>query len=142
MQTQTTDRFALLISQACAIHCILLPILGMGFPVLALFSQRIAPLEWVFWGTSLALAAYSLTRSYRRHKKWLPLALATGGLVLLALTKIEYDNTYQFVPFRGHMLMMRQGLSLRLGAGFLLFAAHALNLHFTSHFQAATPATA
>ena len=135
MQTQTTDRWGLLLSQACAIHCILLPILGMGFPVLALVSRQVAPLEWVFWGCSLGLAAFSLTRSYRRHGQWLPLGLAASGLILLALTKLEYDQAYQFVPFRGHMLMMKQGLSLRLGAGCLLFAAHALNLHFTKRWQ-------
>jgi hypothetical protein len=135
MQTQTTDRWALLISQACAIHCILLPILGMAFPVLALFSRQAAPLEWVFWGCSLALAAFSLTRSYRRHGRWLPLALASLGLILLALTKLTYDQSYQFVPFRGHMLMMKQGLGLRLGAGCLLFAAHALNIHYTNAWQ-------
>ncbi len=118
MKALAADKWGLLMSQACAVHCVFLPMLSVALPFLGGFNQRLAGLEWYFLGRSAAvIAAYAMRHSWTRYHNALPAILAASGLVMMAGAKLTYDNTYEYIPIRGHMLFVNSGLGWRLAGG-------------------------
>ncbi|MGL4347561.1 MAG: MerC domain-containing protein [Chitinophagaceae bacterium] len=59
----------LVLSLACAIHCILMPIILIAFPIIfnSLEHHEIHWEEWVLVGTSLVIGFFTLHHSYKKH---------------------------------------------------------------------------
>lgn len=97
MQTYL-DRFAILLSGICAIHCILLPLIAIFVPFLT--SIRHGHDIHQFWFHQfilfiiLPVSIIALYSGFRTHRKWLPIVIAVIGLIILIMSAI----------FAGHML--------------------------------------
>ncbi len=135
MKALAADKWGLLMSQACAVHCVFLPMLSVAVPFLGGVNQRLAGFEWYFLAFSTAIAAYAMRRSWTRYRNAWPAILAASGLIMMAGAKLNYDNTFEFIPFRGHMLLVNSGLGWRLLAGCLIFSGHAVNIRLSKHFS-------
>ena len=84
------DRFAIILSGLCAVHCIAVPLAVSLFPFLSLslehgddthellFHQIIV---FIIIPTSLI----ALSTGFITHKRWLPTVIATVGLVILLI---------------------------------------------------------
>jgi hypothetical protein len=84
---ETMDRAATFTSAACAVHCVLGPIILPLLPVAT--GQFVGPgLEWTFTAASVLLGASSLGHSYRAlHRNPVPLLWFGVGVTFLILAK-------------------------------------------------------
>ena len=76
------DKVGITCSSACAIHCLLLPIIAFTFPVLSNSLHS----EWVHLGLLITLiptALVSFTKSIKIHSRYTPITLGTIGVSLL-----------------------------------------------------------
>lgn len=122
--TQTTrarswfDRGAMSLSVVCALHCLLLPIVAIGVPVLsetALFGER-AHLWLLIAAVPLSVAA--LITSQRHHpNRWVAAGIVSG-LVLLGGGVIAHEAF-------GHGMVE---VSVTLAGAGVLLLAHLANL--------------
>jgi hypothetical protein len=138
MKALAADKWGLLMSQACAVHCVFPPMLSVAVPFLGGINQRLAGFEWYFLAFSTVIASYAMRRSWTDYHNALPALLAASGLLMMAAAKLTYDNTFEFIPFRGHMLLVNSGLGWRLLAGCLIFSGHAVNIRLSRHFSRST----
>jgi len=79
------DRFGATASFLCAIHCALMPFVIALLPLVGLSFLADHRFEAGFVAFACVLASAALFSGYRRHRRRLPLLLATPGLVLLVL---------------------------------------------------------
>lgn len=112
------DKFAILLSGVCLVHCLLAPIILTLLPIISLsvmvedmlFHQLML---WIVVPTSLV----ALFIGCRKHRRWL-IAL-TGALGIAVLFA---------VAFLGHDILTLNGEKLATGAGGLILAfSHFLN---------------
>ena len=90
------DRFAIILSGLCAVHCIAVPLAVSLFPFLSLslehgddthellFHQIIV---FIIIPTSLI----ALSIGFITHKRWLPTVIATVGLVILLIPALFFE---------------------------------------------------
>ena len=90
----TTDRAAILISAACVVHCLLLPIGVIAFPVLATSFLSEGTFHTVLLWVILPTSLFALALGCRRHRDPAVIALGASGLLLLALAVIAIHPTY------------------------------------------------
>lgn len=77
------DRWGIMISSACLVHCLALPLLGAMLP---LFAASLPADEWVhplLLGSALPVTGLALLRGYRRHRLARPALLGCLGLALI-----------------------------------------------------------
>lgn len=78
------DRWGIMISSACLVHCLALPLLGAMLP---LFAASLPADEWVhplLLGAALPVTGLALLRGYRRHRRARPALIGCLGLALIA----------------------------------------------------------
>jgi hypothetical protein len=125
------DRFAVLLSLACMIHCLAIPLLAAVLPIVggALLPDR--EFHWVMLGLVLPASLWALTSGCRRHRRLRVAAIGSAGLGVLI-----------GVALFGHTLFGPTGERLATSAGAVLVAvAHVLNyrhLHATARDGCAT----
>ncbi|MEM7161103.1 MAG: MerC domain-containing protein [Bacteroidota bacterium] len=89
----------------CAIHCAAVPFL-LSLAATASLSFLQSP--WFEFGI-LALAfvfvLLSLVPSYRKHKKALPLVLASVGLIAVVVNHILFGHEFYIISFIGAILI-------------------------------------
>ncbi len=122
---------------ACAAHCFTLPLL-LAFVPAALMALRsfqhpahglmtallvMSRWEWVFALLASGLAVASTTLGRRRHRRRLPLVLASAGALALLPSAL-------YLPLKESLLW--HGLATACG-GLLLAAAHIANRRETTH---------
>ncbi len=94
------------VSLLCAFHCMLLPlILTLG--IFAGAHWLMNPLgEWIFTGTSIVIASWSLLRSYsNKHRNVIPLLIATLGFLGLFLAQtIIVSNKHGLMAIAGGLI--------------------------------------
>ena len=82
-------------SGICVIHCILLPVFVLAFPV---FGRHYEELEgfWhtAFIGGSVGFFVLAFSMGYKHHKNWQPLALGFIGCVFLGLSYFAEDSLH------------------------------------------------
>jgi len=102
-------------SLVCAVHCVLLPLLIAGLPLLGLEVLENEKLEYALLGFSFLVGYSALFRGYRKHHRHAkPLVLFSFGyLALLAGHFLAPENWEPFV--------------ITLGAGLIVWA-HLQNL--------------
>jgi hypothetical protein len=82
-QSARLDFFGFWASALCALHCALMPVV-LGISALGGLAFLASPwAEGLMLGSSGLLAATSLLPSWRKHRQWLPLALAAAGFAFL-----------------------------------------------------------
>lgn len=117
------SRVGMWLSVACAIHCVLTPILFLAAPAI---SRQVEGLGWIDWftlGVAAALTLLQLLPEYRFHHKPQALRLALAGLLALTiglvLDKMEAAQVL-------HTLLMVVG-SLLMATAF--YKGHRLRHH-------------
>ncbi len=112
------DRAGIVISLACAVHCVALPVLAGLLPFLGLRHFVDERLEWTFVATTAIIGVVSHTRAYRRHHRHLgPGVLFAGGVLLIVGVRLL------------HLEGLADPAAAAVGGAFAI-TAHALNLRW------------
>lgn len=81
VESSTRDRVLALLPAACAVHCLLTPVLAAGLPFIALGPTG----EWIAFAVSTVIAGWAVRTTasvHGRKRVWLP--TAAGAAVWLA----------------------------------------------------------
>lgn len=80
-----SDKFAIGLSAACAVHCLLLPLMAAFLP--SILTLPFADESFHFWMVIFVIpvSAYALTMGCNKHKRYRVFALGLLGLALLVL---------------------------------------------------------
>ena len=122
------DRFAILLSGICAIHCIALPIVASLIPMLAITIQHGYALH-EFWFHQfilifiLPVSVIALIAGYRVHHQILPVIISSIGLLILVGVALfaGYLISHHLMPHDGETLVTVFG-------GLIHAVGHLLNL--------------
>jgi len=130
-RTGLLDRFAVLLSLVCMIHCLAIPLLAALLPIVGGVLLPDREFHWVMLGLVLPASLWALMSGCRRHRRLRVAAIGSAGLgVLIA------------VALFGHALFGPAGERFATSAGSTLVAvAHFLNyrhLHAAAHDACAT----
>ncbi len=106
------DRFAIVLSSICAIHCIALPLVAGLVPLLAVATNHDNALH-EFWFHQfilifiLPVSIIALIVGYRLHHQRIPVIIGVIGLVILAMVALFADLliTQQIIPHSGETLL-------------------------------------
>jgi len=106
------DRFAIVLSSICAIHCIALPLVAGLVPLLAVATNHANALH-EFWFHQfilifiLPVSIIALIVGYRLHHQRIPVIIGVIGLVILATVALFADLliTQQIIPHSGETLL-------------------------------------
>ena len=118
---ENLDKVGILCSGACAIHCIMTPIITLGSPAIASFFKS----EWLHIGLLLLLipvAIFAFLNGQKSHRKNRPFIIGIIGIIFLisavvfeSLLKIEIKYFETILTF--------------IGCIFLIYA-HFLNIRY------------
>ena len=125
------DRFAILLSGICAVHCIAFPIVAGMLPLLATTFHHGHQLH-EFWFHQFILyfivpvSIIALLSGYRSHGKLIPILVASIGLLILIGTALFIDQLLMrhIISHEGEMLLTVTG-------GIFHAIGHILNLQAT-----------
>lgn len=109
------DRIGYISSILCALHCTVMPIILIAFPILSLSLFVSETFEWVFLSLSLLLGLTSLCFGYKKHKSFKAFSILATGLVLIVIGRIMHQHTvhqkdihidlYNIILFAGGILV-------------------------------------
>ena len=119
----TVDNIGVIVSTACAIHCLALPMVVTFLPLLGIGFLAGEPAEYAIIGAVL-LAAGSVVAGVRHHRRWrafLTLVLAVGVIVTGFLAA---EGSFEVV--------------LHVTGGVLLATTHLVNRHLCRTCPAST----
>ena len=136
------DRFAILLSGICAVHCIALPVVASMIPLLAVTIQHGHQLH-EFWFHQfillfiLPVSVIALAMGYRFHRQVLPLIVAGIGLSILVGVAVfaEYLISHHVMPHSGETIVTVSG-------GIVHAVGHVLNVLATRKLNRQCPAKA
>ena len=136
------DRFAILLSGICAIHCIALPLVASLIPLLAVTIQHGHQLH-EFWFHQfilvfiLPISTIALVAGYRIHRQVLPLLVAGFGLSILVGVAMfaEYLIVHHLMPHSGETIVTVTG-------GIFHATGHVLNVMATRKLNRQCPVKA
>jgi hypothetical protein len=125
------DRFAIMLSGLCAIHCIALPIIASVMPLLTATIHHGNEVH-EFWFHQFILlfilpfSIIALATGFRSHRRVLPLVIASIGMAILAFIAIFAEQLLidNVIPHEGETLLTITG-------GLIHAAGHILNLQAT-----------
>lgn len=109
-KTDRWDRWGLVLSSLCALHCLLTPILLLSLPVWGSVLEQ----EWVHIGLAffvLPVGLYAFFSGYRHHADKRVLALGLVGLALIVGATVVPHEWVEFqeldvVTIAGSLLLM------------------------------------
>jgi cellulose synthase/poly-beta-1,6-N-acetylglucosamine synthase-like glycosyltransferase len=109
------DRIGYISSIVCALHCTVMPLVLIAFPILSLSLFVNETFEWVFLSLSLLLGMTSLCFGYKKHKSFKAFPMLATGLVLIVIGRIMHQHTvhqkeihidlYNIILFAGGILV-------------------------------------
>lgn len=112
----TLDRWAIVISGLCVIHCLAIPLTLIALPAL---SQGLADEQtlthWLLLAIAVPISVWALWSGHRQHPSKLTLGLGVAGLLLLTLGV-------------SHLLGHELEIPLTVAGGVGLIAAHWRNM--------------
>lgn len=78
------DRFAVMLSALCFLHCLITPVLLIAFPMLAIgiMADEHAFHSWMLW-LVLPVSVVAFTIGFRRHRRLQVLWIGAIGLVMI-----------------------------------------------------------
>ncbi len=129
------DRFAILLSSLCAIHCIALPIIASVIPLLTATVHHGHDIH-EFWFHQfillfiLPVSLIALFTGYRAHHKLLPVVIAGFGLAVLTFIALFAEQLLinEIIPREGETLLTIVG-------GIIHAIGHILNVQATRKKQ-------
>ncbi len=134
------DRFAILLSGICAIHCVALPIIASLIPLLSVTIQHGHALH-EFWFHQLIIlfilpvSVIALVTGYRSHFQLIPVIVASIGLLILVAVTVsaEYLISHHVMPYYAETIgMIIGGIIHAIGHVLNLLAARKLNKSCTA----------
>jgi hypothetical protein len=93
----TIEKIGVLLSIACAVHCLTLPIFLFFAPYLAASFAFSSNLEWILVISSFVLAAFILVLDYRKHHQPLPLYFLGFGIIIKVLDLVLANQSYAWL---------------------------------------------
>lgn len=109
------DAFGIGASIACAIHCALLPLIGISLPLFGIELVENIGFEYFMIGLAFFVGAYSLYHGFNKHHhRFLPFAIFCMGIALLFAKQIWHELQLWFL----------------IPAVVLVVSAHMLNFRF------------
>jgi hypothetical protein len=113
------DRFGIIASCACAVHCAVVPILLGVLPLVGVAVLGDERVELTMLGVAICIGIASLLPAFlRHHRRRLPLLTFTIGLALVFIAHLAVEETGLT-----HTAFVVTG-------GFVMSAAHFLNRRF------------
>ena len=91
------EKIGVLLSIACAVHCLTLPIFLFFAPYLASSFAFSSNLEWILVISSFVLAAFILVLDYRKHRQPLPLYFLGVGIIIKVLDMVLSNQSYAWL---------------------------------------------
>lgn len=129
------DRFAIILSGLCALHCIALPLVITLFPFLSISMHHGEDTHELLFHQIIVfiiipVTLFALTTGYRCHKKWLPAVIASIGLVILLTPALFFD------ALMNHQLITHDDeILITLIGGCIHAIGHILNAQNTRQTQ-------
>jgi hypothetical protein len=116
-ETENWDRWGILLSSLCAIHCLVTPILLLSLPVLGAYfqSQMVHVVMALF---VVPVGAFAFWSGYKHHKKINLLAMGFVGLSLVGGAPLVHDFF--------NVELIREDIMTIFGSA-ILIGAHLLN---------------
>jgi len=106
------DKVGIVCSGACAVHCLLLPIIALFSPAIASFFES----EWIHKGLLIFLtpvAILAFVRGFNQHHKSWPMISGVLGIVLLLaavaaeeLLEVEIENLETILTVMGCLFLI------------------------------------
>ena len=118
MKTSTFDKFAVMLSGICILHCLLAPVLLTLLPILSVsaFVEDLVFHKLMLW-LVLPTSAIALVLGCRKHRDFSILLTGAAGMLMLIL-----------IAFWAHSLLSANGEKIATtAAGILLAFSHYLN---------------
>jgi len=116
IRTAKLDQLGMTASIACAIHCAALPFLITTLPLMGLSFLAESWVELTMICLSLIIGIWSLSTSYPKHKRFLPIGILIAGFACIAT---------------GHYLIHElEAILIPLG-GFTIAGAHFVNWKYS-----------
>ena len=92
------DALGVTASLACAIHCAVLPLLGISLPLLGVDLVQSRPFEFGMIALAFVIGIYALTHGFRKHHhRLMPLVVFSIGFVVLVVKEFFHDHALWFV---------------------------------------------
>lgn len=87
------DGLGVITSIACAIHCVVLPLLITSLPIFGYNIIENPVFEWTMIGIAFFVGAYSLFHGYRiHHRSLMPVLIFTAGFILLVSKQFDPNH--------------------------------------------------
>ena len=118
MKTSTFDKFAVMLSGICILHCLLAPVVLTLLPILSVsaFVEDLVFHKLMLW-LVLPTSAIALVLGCRKHRDFSILLTGAAGMLMLIL-----------IAFWAHSLLSANGEKIATtAAGILLAFSHYLN---------------
>ena len=122
---ELVDTTGACLSVACAIHCLLMPLLVAVLPLIGLGFFATERAEVVLISGAIALAIASLAWGVRHHRRWRALLILIVALAFIATARTAVEGTFEVVFYS-------------IG-GVLLASAHLVNRHLCKTCPACEP---
>lgn len=108
---QRLDALAGMLSAACLVHCLMLPLLAAALPALSALAELPEGVHLILLLMAVPVSLLGLGRGWQVHRRVGPFAVGLGGLSLLGAGVLVHDLE----------------TSLTVAGALLLAAAHAAN---------------
>jgi hypothetical protein len=108
------DRLGIWLSAVCAVHCAIVPVAQIFFPVLMMMKwmQRSRTMDIVTIGVAAVFGLGGCILSLRHHRNLLPLCLVMAGLLLNVVARIGWNY---FGPYLTPSLLVAGALVMVYG---------------------------
>jgi len=131
------DRIAITLSCICVIHCVAFPVIASLIPFFATTLHHGHAMH-EFWFHQFILffilpfSIFAIVIGYQRHKQFIPIVVATFGLVILISTALFAGTliSNHIIPHQGEMY-------LTLTGGVIHAIGHIMNLVATGNHRVA-----
>jgi hypothetical protein len=79
-------------SVACAIHCTIVPIATISFPIIGISLISTEIFEWILLSASMVIGLTSLCFGFRKHKSLRAFSFLTIGFTLIVVARLLHDH--------------------------------------------------
>ena len=119
----TLDGVAMSLAGVCGVHCLLMPVLLIAFPIVgSSFFSHIAFHQWMLMAV-LPTTGLAILLGCRQHKDFLVFLLSIGGFALLCVAAYGHGHEH---PHASTEWLSRESIITSLG-GFVMASAHLRN---------------
>ncbi|MCP4124569.1 MAG: MerC domain-containing protein [Bacteroidetes bacterium] len=114
----TTTRIGLFLSIACAIHCMLMPVVLISFPMLSKSFLHHPFLEWTLLVTLIFLGLFTMDHYKKKHHdSSLPTILFVLGGLICTTALLIHSNYHEWMMIAGSLVIaLSHGMNIKLGS--------------------------